>query len=118
MKYDFETIKGFYFKTDHHWNIKGAFPSYGFIIKTIAKDFPDISNDYSELNYEYSCQNSEDYNFIGSWNRKLSMLVSNTGESICYFERRNVRFGWLLFGVFVLLFAGCIGVAFLYLHFQ
>ena len=32
--------------------------------------------------------------------------------------RRNVRLGWLLFGVFVLLFAGCVGVALLYLHFQ
>jgi len=32
--------------------------------------------------------------------------------------RRNVRFGSMLFGVFVLIFAGSIGVAFLYLHFQ
>jgi hypothetical protein len=30
-------------------------------------------------------------------------------------ERKNVRLGLLLFGVFVLLFAGTIGVAFLYL---
>ena len=29
--------------------------------------------------------------------------------------RKNVRLGWMLFGVFVLLFAGSIGVAFLYL---
>ena len=32
--------------------------------------------------------------------------------------RRNTRLGWLLFGVFVLLFAGSFGVAFLYLHFD
>ena len=32
--------------------------------------------------------------------------------------RKNARLGWLLFGVFVLLFAGSIGVAYLYLHFQ
>jgi hypothetical protein len=32
--------------------------------------------------------------------------------------RRNVRLGWLLFGAVLLLFAGCIGVAYLYLHFQ
>ena len=32
--------------------------------------------------------------------------------------RRNARLGWLLFGIFVLLFAGSIGIAFLYLHFQ
>ena len=29
--------------------------------------------------------------------------------------RRNVRLGWALFGVFVLLFAGTIGVALIYL---
>jgi hypothetical protein len=29
--------------------------------------------------------------------------------------RRNVVFGWALFGLFLLLFAGTIGVAFLYL---
>jgi hypothetical protein len=32
--------------------------------------------------------------------------------------RRNARFGWMLFGVFVVLFAGTVGVALLYLHFQ
>ncbi len=30
-------------------------------------------------------------------------------------ERKNLILGWLLFGVFVLLFAGTVGVAFLYL---
>jgi hypothetical protein len=32
--------------------------------------------------------------------------------------RKNVRLGLALFGVFLVLFAGCIGVAFLYLHFD
>ena len=32
--------------------------------------------------------------------------------------RRNTRLGWLLFGVFWLLFAASIGVAVLYLHFD
>jgi hypothetical protein len=32
--------------------------------------------------------------------------------------RRNVHLGWLLFGVFILLFAGTVGIALLYLHFQ
>ena len=32
--------------------------------------------------------------------------------------RRNVRLGWMLFGVFLLLFAGTVGIALLYLHFQ
>ncbi len=32
--------------------------------------------------------------------------------------RRNNRLGWLLFGVFALLFAGAFGIAFLYLAFD
>ncbi len=32
--------------------------------------------------------------------------------------RRNVRLGWLLWAIFLLLFAGSIGIAFLYLHFS
>jgi hypothetical protein len=32
--------------------------------------------------------------------------------------RRNVRLGLMLFGVFVLLFAGCFAIALLYLHFD
>jgi hypothetical protein len=32
--------------------------------------------------------------------------------------RKNVRLGLGLFVLFLLLFAGCIGIAFLYLHFS
>ena len=32
--------------------------------------------------------------------------------------RRDVRLGWLLFGIFLLLFAGTWGVALLYLQFD
>lgn len=32
--------------------------------------------------------------------------------------RRNVRLGWLLFGIFLVLFAATVGVAFLYLAFD
>jgi hypothetical protein len=32
--------------------------------------------------------------------------------------RRNNRLGWLLFGVFVVLLAGTVGVGLLYLHFD
>ena len=32
--------------------------------------------------------------------------------------RKNARLGWILFGVFWLLFAGTVGVAFLYLAFD
>ena len=34
------------------------------------------------------------------------------------FARKNARMGWLLFGLFCLLFAGSFAVAFIYLHFN
>jgi hypothetical protein len=33
-------------------------------------------------------------------------------------NRKNLRLGWALFGLFLLLFAGSFGIAFLYLHFS
>jgi hypothetical protein len=33
-------------------------------------------------------------------------------------QRRNIRLGWLLFGLFVVLFAATVGIALLYLHFD
>ena len=30
-------------------------------------------------------------------------------------EQKNLVFGWALFGIFVLLFAGTVGIAFLYM---
>ncbi len=32
--------------------------------------------------------------------------------------RKNARMGWLLFGLFLLLFGGSFAVAFIYLHFK
>lgn len=33
-------------------------------------------------------------------------------------NRRNLRFAWLLFGIFWLIFGGCFAVAYLYLHYS
>ncbi len=40
----------------------------------------------------------------------------NDHEAELELQRRNLRFGWALFGLFVLLFAGTILVALLYLQ--
>lgn len=32
--------------------------------------------------------------------------------------RKNVRLGWLLFGVFVIIFVGCILIGVLFVHYQ
>jgi hypothetical protein len=40
----------------------------------------------------------------------------NDHEAELALQRRNLRFGWALFGLFVLLFAGTVLIALLYLQ--
>jgi len=43
-------------------------------------------------------------------------MSTNPHENELELQRRNLRFGWALFGLFVLLFAGTILIALLYLQ--
>ena len=81
MKNDFSVERNF-FKTDHHWTIRGAFSGYQALIKTMnarlgesIKPIP-----YEEAN-TYCLQNK----FAGSWNKILYMTVNNH-DQICYNE--------------------------------
>lgn len=90
-KYDYKTITGFYFKTDHHWNMKGAFIGYQLMMEEISKDFQGIPQDFKKSDYKYSCITGLN-NFLGSWNKSLSMQVKTDGESYCYYEPKNYSF--------------------------
>lgn len=89
-KYDYETIRKMYFKTDHHWNIKGAILGYEKIMESISKDFESVPKDYQLPNYSLSCLKG--YDFIGSWNKQLLMQVNAEGEPICYYEPTTYSF--------------------------
>lgn len=90
-RYDIDTLDKLYFKTDHHWNSKGAFPAYQTIIETISKDFNEIPLDYKESDYIYTCISGYD-NFIGSWNKNLSLQVNTKGENHCNYEPKHYSF--------------------------
>ena len=87
---DYEAIRKMYFKTDHHWNIKGAMLGYEKIIETISNDFDSVPNDYELSNYTLSCLKG--YDFIGSWNKQLLMQVNSEGEPVCYYEPNTYSF--------------------------
>ena len=79
-----------YFKTDHHWNIKGAMFGYHKMIQTLSNDFASIPKDYNQSNYSYSCLRG--YDFIGSWNRQLFMQVNAKGDQVCYYKPTTYSF--------------------------
>ena len=83
----FAEKKSYYFKTDHHWNIKGAFFGFETMIEEISKTQPIKSELNMEAEYSYSC--AEGRELIGSWNRNLHMLVNAKGDKPCYFEPKN-----------------------------
>lgn len=85
-----ETIRSFYYKTDHHWNIKGAFPAYQMMMQTIEKDFPNIPRDYGYENYKYT--ESNEPKFMGSWNKQLAKQVNTSGEVVNYYEPKKYSF--------------------------
>jgi hypothetical protein len=83
----FEEKKSYYFKTDHHWNIKGAFFGFKTMIEEISKTQPIKSEINVEEEYSYSCQEGRE--LIGSWNRNLHMLVNAEDDKPCYYEPKD-----------------------------
>ncbi|MGM0876431.1 MAG: alginate O-acetyltransferase AlgX-related protein [Bacillota bacterium] len=83
----FAEKKSYYFKTDHHWNIKGAFFGFETMIEEISKTQPIKSKLNVEEEYNYSCEEGRE--LLGSWNRNLHMLVSAEDDNPCYFKPKN-----------------------------
>lgn len=82
-EYTDEELKERYFKTDHHWNMYGAFEGYQKVASLLSNNsayYTPINEDESD--YELTCQN--DKQFIGSYNNQLYLTVDTTGEKICH----------------------------------
>lgn len=79
-----EEIGSMYFKTDHHWNMDGAFAAYQMIINSIAKQ-SELFHDkpYDRKDYDLRCNN--DAKFVGSMNGRLYSLVSVASEKKCQY---------------------------------
>jgi hypothetical protein len=81
MKNDFSAERNFY-KTDHHWTMRGAYTGYEALMKTMSERLGETIEPipYEEAN-TYCLPNK----FAGSWNKILYMTVDNHDE-ICYNE--------------------------------
>ena len=88
-KYSSKEMTDFYFKTDHHWNIKGAFAGMHIMMDVIAEKYP-IPKDYSLDNYDFSCVKQSA--LIGSWNKELQMLVDASADPVCHYFPNNYSF--------------------------
>lgn len=81
MKTDF-SAEQYFFKTDHHWTMRGAYTGYEALIKTMSERLDEAIQPipYKEDN-AYCLSNK----FAGSWNKILYMTVNNH-DQICYNE--------------------------------
>ncbi len=82
-EYTDEELKERYFKTDHHWNMIGAFEGY----QKVASLLSENSQYYTKMNedegdYELTCYNDKQFN--GSYNTQLYLTVDASGEKICH----------------------------------
>ncbi|MCL1695864.1 MULTISPECIES: DHHW family protein [unclassified Lysinibacillus] len=78
---DFSAERNF-FKTDHHWTIRGAYSGYQALMKTMSERLGETIEPipYNEAN-TYCLPNK----FAGSWNKILYMTVNNR-DQVCYNE--------------------------------
>ena len=80
-----EEVSDWYFKTDHHWNMNGAFLGYEAIISDVAAK---TGVAMEPLNVEEIQTECLDRAFVGSWNKFFNMLIP-TDDVICYKEPSN-----------------------------
>ncbi|WP_085991037.1 DHHW family protein [Oceanobacillus senegalensis] len=80
----------FYFSTDHHWNMYGAFAGYEVIRETLQEN-SSIFHDgpLDKESYHMHCLN--DRNFLGTYNRQLFGMIDASGEALCYVENEHVN---------------------------
>jgi hypothetical protein len=80
-------LNDMYFKSDHHWNMLGAFAAYEKINKVLSREPYYVAN---EPAYKMTCiQNKK---FEGSYNRQIYMMVDPSDEKLCLSMPKDSRF--------------------------
>ena len=77
-----EELNSFYFKTDHHWNIKGAYEAYKRTIESFngaVEGFNEVPLAESQLSVQ--CLQGKEYK--GSLNQQMHLLFPSSGENLC-----------------------------------
>ncbi|WP_312473465.1 DHHW family protein [Neobacillus sp.] len=85
QNYSEPQLKSMYFKTDHHWNIEGAFAGYQEIIKQMSaasKQFK--AKPVNKENLSLVCNHKS--SFVGTLNLRLYSLIDTNEEKICYYD--------------------------------
>lgn len=75
-------VEGMYFKTDHHWTMRGAYAAYEAFIRTLSGR---IGGSLSPMPYDEKNTACLKNAFLGSWNKMLAMTVEND-DQVCYNE--------------------------------
>ncbi|WP_214854076.1 DHHW family protein [Exiguobacterium sp. s166] len=71
-----------YFKTDHHWNVDGAYQAYGEIIRTVAKTEPTLK----KVEVDPESKRASEHLYFGSLARKTTLAYASTGDKIEYYD--------------------------------
>lgn len=87
-QYTQQDIQDMYFKTDHHWNMDGAFLGYQYIMNTIKQESSIYKGkEVEKEDYTRTCAKNK--NLIGSFNNQLYQLIDATGEKLCYYTPKD-----------------------------
>ncbi|SFB04464.1 MULTISPECIES: DHHW family protein [unclassified Bacillus (in: firmicutes)] len=80
-----DQLETMFFKTDHHWNIDGAFIGYQKIINGLSDNSKIFKGKPLEKeNMKMVC--NHEAQFVGSLNQRLYSMVNTEGEKACYYE--------------------------------
>lgn len=83
-----EQLEDLYFKTDHHWNMKGAFYAYEQTMNHITNESKIFKgNAVNRDDYKITTEKPNGQ-FIGSWNKQLYNLIE-TPETISYVQLKQ-----------------------------
>lgn len=76
-------LASFYYKTDHHWNYKGAYANYKHLVSQLNTYHPEIPAPLSESDLKLYCADRQNVFFIGSTNRAILNSFEERDESVC-----------------------------------
>lgn len=82
-------LAAFYYKTDHHWNYKGAYENYKHLITELKKHHSDIPAPLSESELKLYCADRENVFFEGSTNRVILNTFDEKDDSVCAYGLRE-----------------------------
>lgn len=81
LYYEMQGKEDLFYKTDHHWNMNGVYLGYETLIKSMAKEFPQVGEPKSKDSY-----NIETYSkvFVGSNGRRVGQLIKDQEDIQLY----------------------------------